>query len=75
MRYRRLDVPVQKDGEGSEGYKKKSQVPAWVRTRDTRLLQMQLCDSKSWVLNHYTIGTGARVTEQRLYFSLGRMSD
>lgn len=25
-------------------------------------------DSKSWVLNHYTTGTGARVTEQRLYF-------
>ena len=25
-------------------------------------------DSKSWVLNHYTTGTSARVTEQRLYF-------
>ena len=71
MRYRRLDVHVQKDGDGSEGKAKKSQVPAWVRTRDTRLLQMQFSDSKSWVLNHYTTGTGARVTEQRLYFSVG----
>ena len=80
MRYRRLDVPVQKDGEGSEGIEKNRGDEPWrlmsVWPRPPRKKKIQfppgfepgIQDSKSWVLNHYTTGTSARVTEQRLYF-------
>ena len=71
MRYRRLDVPVQKDGEGSEGYKKKSPSSRLGSNQGYKITSDADSDSKSWVLNHYTTGTGARVTEQRLYFSVG----